>query len=206
MADENANLSENQDDQQLEALRAARDAQKRADKRAKDEANARAEVERELAEVRGQIRNDNLVSILSKIGAPEGIASVYPQDADVSEDAVTKFVTELGVNLQPKREDWKKYEAMQRETAIPQTEPDPYEAMAKENEDALRKMVDWYAPQNDAAKTAEAWDKAQQIQDESDPQIWAKKMPELTPSATGFGGRIDPPAWAQRAKAFKSRG
>src|SRR5258708_5652488 len=110
------------DDGPVAALREAREAADRNAKRAKTETDARQKLEQELATVRGEIRAGNLTSILQSLGAPERLATVYPSDQEVSEDAVKTWVLEgLGLTPTPAKtgEEWQNYEKIQSGTQTP---------------------------------------------------------------------------------------
>lgn len=192
-----------------EAFNEIREAQRRADKRAKEADAARRKSDEELASLRAEIRQNDLSAALKVLGAPDGVARVYPSDAPVDAESVSKFVKDLGVQLTPaaNADAWDRVERMQQDVQPAGAQQSELDKLVAEGNSALAELISNPFDPNKRGEENKARDflrRANSLQDELDPAILTgREEPLVKPE--GFGGRIDPPAFARTAKAFHGR-
>lgn len=199
MTDEEREQQE-QEEQQTPAIKAIREAEKRARADMKTAQDAQQAAEKELIELKSSARTERIGSILKAQGLPEKVSSVYPVDAEVSEELVKTFAQELGVVAnRPEIDGWGRYDQI-TSGAVPPPQENEFNKLVGENEAAMMSWRDWFAdPAKDGDATRKAFTRAQQLQDQFEGEVLAGRMNSLV-NPEGFGGLIDPPAHARAWK------
>lgn len=198
-------MADDYEDQETQALKDAREAAKRNATKAKEAEAAREAAETELQTLRSQARSQALTGVLSQLGAPEGLAAVYPQDRETTAEAVQEFINEVGIKLVPRPDldAWGRHEKRTGDTIPPGSGPSEEEQIIAENEAILRKWTKWYASEEDKQKNLETWDKVARVHANYEQEALSGKVPPLVIESSGFGGPHDAPKWARTAEVFR---
>lgn len=164
------------------------------------------DLQAEVAQLREQVRREQLGRILDGLGAPTAFADVYR--GDLTPEAVKTFVEGLQMTPRapsepkppaPAADAWGRYEDTSRGgPPVSTTEYDRLLAETREALDAVRNSR--YAPPAEADdKFAGTIDKVNKLNRQWEREIRAGRAQPAYVGNTGFGGRLDPPEYAYRA-------
>lgn len=175
-------------------------------RKAKEAAEHRAqEREQELQEIRAEQRRNSIQSILASNGLPANLARVYPEDAEVSEDAVVEFASELGVAPEgrnpgptPEERQHDRYERFVTEGSFAPTS-DVDELLDKQLR-GLEKLVNRKTvPSPEEIEEQEQLTReANALNQRMEKEARMGRFPKPETGIRAFGGLMDPPIWADR--------
>ena len=177
-------------------IRELRTKLKARDKDLKDSAKA----SHELAQLKATQRQNALSNILSDLNAPAGLSKVYPEDAEVEEEAVKAWLVEdIGIDpdAATPTNAWEAYDKAQGEARpVSPARPEGEEMLERANKGMVHAFTNrYFQPTDTERQDADEIDRFQKdLNKRTEGLIRAGKYPK--PEFRGYGGLLNPPAWA----------
>lgn len=190
-----------------EAVRHLREAAQRAQRAATEQAEAANAAIQESESMKAAQHAAEVKATLTKLGAPEQIAELYPTDGPVDEDAVKAFLRDkVGIQPDEVNSAWSRYENRGQGEPLSPT-PNEDEVWASSE---LQKNIDFYR------RTTSPTEQEEKDMNDLKAKVfgrlnkWDQDVAEgrMEPiiNPTGFGGFLDPPVYARRAQAHVTQG
>lgn len=178
-----------------------RDYASRQAQAAKDAAERETAATTEAAAAKAELRRRDVAATLKKIGAPDGLAKIIPADADVSEEALTKYVREeLGIEAQPLTQGWEDVDALRGAGGVVTPKPDELQKLAAEA--VAETKAGWdrmTVPTPEEIEKYESLEaKANDLNRHFSTLVERGEIEPINDISRGFGGPHDVPPWANK--------